>query len=105
MATKVKVPEPKPFNGARSVKDLENFLWDMEQCFKVASVLDQEMITITSMYLSGDAKLWWRTHVEDDADAGRGKDDSWEALKKELKDKFLPTNTAWVVRDSLKKLK
>ena len=105
MATKVKVPEPKPFNGARSVKDLENFLWDMEQYFKVASVLDQEMITITSMYLSGDAKLWWRTHVEDDADAGRGKDDSWEALKKELKDKFLPTNTAWVVRDSLKKLK
>ena len=66
---------------------------------------NQEMVTVTSMYLSGDAKLWWRTHVEDDADAGRGKDDSWEALKKELKDKFLPTNTAWVVRDSLKKLK
>ena len=51
VATKVKVPEPKPFNGARSAKDLENFLWDMEQYFKVASVLDQEMITITSMYL------------------------------------------------------
>ena len=43
--------------------------------------------------------------MEDDADAGRGKDDSWEALKKELRDKFLPTNTAWVLRDSLKKLK
>jgi len=26
MATKVKVPEPKPFNGARSAKDLKNFL-------------------------------------------------------------------------------
>ena len=66
---------------------------------------DQEMVTITSMYLSGDAKLWWRTHVEDDANAGRGKIDSWEALKKELKDQFLPTNIAWVARDSLKKLK
>lgn len=31
--------------------------------------------------------------MEDDADAGRGKIDSWEALKKELKDQFLPTNT------------
>ena len=43
--------------------------------------------------------------MEDDADVGKGKIDSWEALKKELKDQFLPTNTAWVVRDSLKKLK
>ena len=105
VATKVKVPEPKPFNGVRSAKDLESFIWDMEQYFKAAKVLDQEMVTITSMYLLGDAKLWWRTRMEDDADAGKGKIDSWEALKKELKDQFLPTNTTWVARDSLKKLK
>ena len=43
--------------------------------------------------------------MEDDADAGRGKIDSWEVLKKELKAQFLPTNTAWVARESLKKLK
>ena len=29
----------------------------------------------------------------------------WEILKKELKDQFLPTNTAWMARESLKKLK
>ena len=86
MATKVKVPEPKPFNGARSAKDLDNFLWDMEQYFKAARVLDQEMVTIIIMYFSGDAKLWRRTHVEDDENAGKGKIESWEALKKELKD-------------------
>ena len=28
--TKVRMPEPKPFGGARNAKDLENFLWDME---------------------------------------------------------------------------
>ena len=105
VATKVKVPEPKPFNGTRSAKDLENFLWDMEQYFKAARVLDQEMVTIIIMYFSGDAKLWLRTRVEDDADVGRGKIDLWGVLKKELKDQFLPTNTAWVARDSLKKLK
>ena len=86
VTTKVKVPEPKPFNGARNAKDLESFIWDMEQYFKAAKVLDQEMVTITSMYLLGDAKLWWRTRMEDDADAGKGKIDSWEALKKESKD-------------------
>ena len=57
VATKVKVLEPKPFNGARNAKDLENFLWDMEQYFKATKVLNQEMVTITSMYLSGDAEL------------------------------------------------
>ncbi|KAL4632766.1 hypothetical protein ACB092_04G074200 [Castanea dentata] len=58
VATKVKVPKPKPFNSARNAKDLENFLWDMEQYFKVVRVPSQEMVTITSMHLSGDAKLW-----------------------------------------------
>ncbi|KAL4597902.1 hypothetical protein ACB092_11G021700 [Castanea dentata] len=76
VVTKVKVPEPKPFNGAKSAKGLENFLWDMEQYFKAARVLDQEKVIITSMYLSRDANLWWRTCVEDDADASRGKIDS-----------------------------
>ena len=57
VATKVKVLEPKHFNGARSAKDLENFVWDIEQYFKAAKVPDQEKVTITSMYLLGDAKL------------------------------------------------
>ena len=38
LATKVKVPKLKPFNGARNAKNLENFLWDMEQYFKAARV-------------------------------------------------------------------
>jgi peptidoglycan hydrolase CwlO-like protein len=31
--SKLKVPKPKPFVGAKSAKELENFLWDMEQYF------------------------------------------------------------------------
>ena len=58
MATKVKVPEPKPFNSARNAKDLENFLWDMKQYFKAVKVSSQEMVTIISIYLSRNAKLW-----------------------------------------------
>ena len=40
------------------------------------------------MYLKDDVKI-----------------ERWEILKKELKDQFLPTNTAWMARESLKKLK
>ena len=57
-SSKIKVPEPKVFGGTRSAKDLENFLWDMEQYFKAAHVPDGEKVTITSMYLSSDVKLW-----------------------------------------------
>lgn len=102
---KMKVPEPKAFNGARSAKELENFLWDMEQYFAAARIPDVEQVTFTSMYLSGDAKLWWRTRMSDDASTGRPRIDSWERLKKEMKDQFLPCNASWVARDSLKRLK
>ena len=57
--------------GARNAKELENFLWDMEQFFKVAHVPDDEKVSITSMYLFGDAKLWWRTQMGDDSEPGR----------------------------------
>lgn len=32
----------------------------MEQCFLVARVPKRKMVTITSMYMEGDTKLWWR---------------------------------------------
>ena len=56
--SKIKVPDPKAFGGNQSAKELENFLWDMEQYFKAAHVPEEEKVTITSMYLTGAAKLW-----------------------------------------------
>ena len=47
--SKVRVLEPKGFNGNRNAKELENFLWDIEQFFKAAHVPDGEKVSITSM--------------------------------------------------------
>ena len=77
---KVRILEPKGFNGNRNAKELENFLWDIEQFFKVAHVPDGEKVSITSMYLTGDAKLWWRTRMEDDVESGRPQITTWETL-------------------------
>jgi hypothetical protein len=68
---KLRVPEQKPFTGARSAKELENFLRDMEQYFQAARILEEERVFITTMYLTGDAKLWWWTR--DEEDSGRPK--------------------------------
>ncbi|KAL0393058.1 UNVERIFIED_CONTAM: hypothetical protein Sradi_2528600 [Sesamum radiatum] len=103
--SKVKVPDPKPFGSARSVKELENFQWDMETYFQAARIPEAEKVSVTSMYLTGDVELWWRTRLSDDASANRDKIETWDVLKKKLKDQFLPCNTSWLARESLWKLK
>lgn len=55
-----------------------------------------------SIFLTGDTKLGWRT---DDENEGCPKIVTWEAMRGELRDQFLPTNTAWVARDAFKKLR
>jgi hypothetical protein len=85
-SSKPKVPEPKPFDGVRSSKELENFLWDLEQYFSAAKIRLAEQVDIAVMYLTGDAKLWWRTRSKEDLNAGRPKVETWETLKRELKE-------------------
>ena len=102
---KFRVLEPKVFNCNRNAKELENFLQDMEQFFKAAHVPDSEKVSITSLYLTSDAKLWWRTRIEGDAESGKPQITTWETLKNELKDQFIPTNKTWVARESLKGLR
>ncbi|KAK4383413.1 hypothetical protein Sango_2777100 [Sesamum angolense] len=103
--SKVKVPDSKPFGGARSAKELENFLWDMETYFQVARIVEAKKVSISSMYLAGDVKLWWCTRLSDDASANRDKIETWDVLQKELKDQFLRCNTSWLARESIRKLK
>lgn len=62
------------------------------------------MVSMATMYLTGDAKLWWRTRYED-VQSGRCTIDTWEDLKRELKAQFLPENVEYLARKSLKRLK
>jgi len=45
----------------------------MEQYFKAVHADEEDNVTIRSMYLTGDAKLWWRTRIEDTRLKGEGK--------------------------------
>ena len=102
---RVKVPEPRPYNGARDAKDLENFLFDMEHYFRAVRTDSEEgKVAMATMYLSGDAKVWWRTKY-DDIENGRCTIASWEDLKRELKTQFLPENVAYMARRQLRELK
>lgn len=103
--SKVRIPEPNAYTGSRSAKELENFLYDMEQYFTTARIAEEDKLNIATMYLNGDAKLWWRTRDSDDVSAGRPRIDSWSKLRKEMRDQFLPSNTSWIARDRLRNLR
>ena len=66
----------------------------MEKFFKAGHVAEKEKVSITGMYLLGDAKLCWRTKLEGDAKSGRPHITTWVTLKLELKEQFLPRNAA-----------
>ena len=61
-----KVPEPKPFSGARDSKVVDNFLFDMEIYFEATKVdVDDQRMKLVPIYIEDDAKLWWHTKVEE----------------------------------------
>ncbi|MBA0702309.1 hypothetical protein Goari_027397, partial [Gossypium aridum] len=57
----VDVPEPKEFKGTRFRRDVDNFLWGVEQYFCAKGIMNDATKVITAaMYLSDVALLWWR---------------------------------------------
>ncbi|XP_070013721.1 uncharacterized protein LOC142162448 [Nicotiana tabacum] len=89
----------------RGANELENFLWDLEHYFSTAHVLEKDKMTMTVRYIRGDTVLWWHMQNTDDESVGRPKVDTWEKLCGMLRDKFLPSNSSWVARDRLKRLR
>ncbi|KAL0362111.1 UNVERIFIED_CONTAM: hypothetical protein Scaly_1166300 [Sesamum calycinum] len=57
---------------------------------EIGCVPNTEKASITNMYLTSDAKLWWRTRLSNDASMKFDKIEKWDVLKKELNDQFLP---------------
>ncbi|KAK3028527.1 hypothetical protein RJ639_038595 [Escallonia herrerae] len=100
-SSRPRVPEPKSYGGARDAKELENFLFDIEQYFRAIRV-DSEAtkVSMAAMYLVGDAKLWWRKKYAEIED-GSCIINSWEILKRELKSQFFPENTTFNARKVL----
>ena len=104
-SNKWKFPDPRPFKGNRDAKKLENFIFDVEQYFKATpACTDDIKVTVASMYLIDDAKLWWRTKVQN-IENGLCTIDAWEDLKRELVDQFFPENVDHLAMEKLIALK
>ncbi|KAK9704701.1 hypothetical protein RND81_07G005700 [Saponaria officinalis] len=94
-ARKVKAPPPWTFCGTRDSTEIDNFIFDMEQYFRVK---------LGIYNLVDDAKLWWRSKYAE-IEARAITMDKWDDFKKALKDQFYPMNTGFTARRKLKSLK
>ncbi|TYK02736.1 senescence-specific cysteine protease sag39 [Cucumis melo var. makuwa] len=59
LISRIKISEPKPFCRARDAKALENYIFYLEQYFKATNMVTEETkVTLATMHLPKDAKLW-----------------------------------------------
>ncbi|KAK9668112.1 hypothetical protein RND81_13G036000 [Saponaria officinalis] len=103
-ARKVKEPPPRTFCGTRDSTEIDNFIFDMEQYFRVSQLDEELKIDMASMYLVDDAKLWWRSKYAE-IEARAITMDKWDDFKKALKDQLYPMNTGFAARRKLESLK
>lgn len=102
---KVDYPRPVGFNGARDAKEVENYLWRIEQYFEGLSLTDKaSKVRTATLYLIDTTMLWWRRkHV--DIERGTCHIDTWDDFKNELKQHFYPDNVVYEARKKLRELK
>ncbi|KAL0340044.1 UNVERIFIED_CONTAM: hypothetical protein Sradi_4521200 [Sesamum radiatum] len=82
---RLRIPEPKDYGGARDAKEVENFLFEMEQYFLAANIEDEaRKVSTATMYLTGDAKLWWCTKYAE-IQANQVRLDTWALLREVIR--------------------
>ncbi|KAF2303628.1 hypothetical protein GH714_020352 [Hevea brasiliensis] len=63
---RVEVPKPNAFHGGRNAKEIDNFLWSLEQYFRALGITeDARKIDHAPLYLANPAMVWWRKRLLD----------------------------------------
>ncbi|KAL2224126.1 UNVERIFIED_CONTAM: Retrovirus-related Pol polyprotein from transposon, partial [Sesamum indicum] len=85
---RLRIPEPKAYGGARDAKEVENFLFDIEQYFLAANVEDEaRKVSTATIYQANQLRL-----------------DTWALLREAIREQFFPENVEYNARRALRKL-
>ncbi|KAF2281643.1 hypothetical protein GH714_044053 [Hevea brasiliensis] len=86
--SRVEVPKPSVYSGARNAKEIDNFLWSLEQYFRAIGITDDaKKVDHAPLYLVDTAMVWWRRR-HGDMEKGLCTIASWDEFKRELKRQF-----------------
>ncbi|KAF2286313.1 hypothetical protein GH714_013750 [Hevea brasiliensis] len=82
--SRVEVQKPSVYSGARNAKEIDNFLWSLEQYFRAIGITDDaKKVDHEPLYLVDTAMVWRRRHG--DMEKGLCTIASWDEFKRELK--------------------
>ncbi|KAI3412628.1 Hydrolase_4 domain-containing protein [Psidium guajava] len=99
---RVDAPKPKEFKGSRVAKDVDNFLWHVNQYFNATGIADDALkVSTAAMYLTENALLWWRRRCDD---RSGGPITSWEEFVVEFRKQFYPAYAEEEAREELRRL-
>ena len=57
---KIDIPRTKSYNGSRNARELDNFLWSLEQYFEATDIREEDRkIKTVPLFLSDAATLWF----------------------------------------------
>ena len=104
-ASRVEVPTPHRFSGNQDAKELDNFLWHIEQYFKAIALIDEAAkVRTTTFYLTDTTTLWWHRRFAD-MEKSICTIETWDEFKREIKRQFYPDDVAYLARKNMRCLK
>ncbi|PWA58333.1 reverse transcriptase domain-containing protein [Artemisia annua] len=86
---KVEIPE---FAGKAHLDDFIEWLSTVERVFDLRDIPESLKVKVVATRLRQHASLWWDHVKKQRVLAGKSKVQTWEKMKKLLKEKFLPIN-------------
>ncbi|PWA35573.1 reverse transcriptase domain-containing protein [Artemisia annua] len=89
LGLRVEIPE---FVGKSHPDDFIDWLSTVEHIFDLRDVPEKLKVKVVAMKLRQHASLWWDHVKKQRYLAGKSKVESWEKMKKLMKEKFLPVN-------------
>ncbi|XP_071696684.1 uncharacterized protein [Rutidosis leptorrhynchoides] len=86
---KVEIPE---FNGTAHPDEFLDWLSTVERVFDIKNIPERLKVKLVALKLKKHASLWWDHVKRQRALARKSKIETWDKMKKLMRDKFLPEN-------------
>ena len=100
-ASRVEMLKSQGFSGKRDTKELDNFLWHMEQYFEAIALTDEAVkVRTATLYLTDTTTLWWRWRFAD-IEKDICTIETWEDFKREIKRQFYLEDVAYLARKNM----
>lgn len=93
------------YNGTGGPQKLYAFFESFEEFAGVAEVTSQFEAKLAASKLSGDAKMWWLEHKQATSVTDPKRIQTWEDMKRGLREAFAPVEYTRIIRDKLRTIR